>query len=50
MLMEDCFEYLDAPVKRVASMETPIPFIGQLEEQYLAKGKFEVVLLELLDY
>ncbi|MBV7268294.1 alpha-ketoacid dehydrogenase subunit alpha/beta [Winogradskyella luteola] len=50
MLMEDCFEYLDAPVKRVASMETPIPFIGQLEDQYLAKGKFEDALRELLNY
>ncbi|SDH65461.1 alpha-ketoacid dehydrogenase subunit alpha/beta [Winogradskyella thalassocola] len=50
MLMEECFEYLDAPVKRVASMETPIPFIGQLEEQYMAKGKFEEGLLKLLDY
>ena len=50
MLMEECFEYLDAPVKRVASMETPIPFIGQLEEQYLAKGKFEGALKDLLSY
>ncbi|QXP79369.1 MULTISPECIES: thiamine pyrophosphate-dependent enzyme [Winogradskyella] len=50
LLMESCFEYLDAPVKRVASMETPIPFIGQLENQYLAKGKFEEVLKELLIY
>ncbi|WP_430468193.1 alpha-ketoacid dehydrogenase subunit alpha/beta [Winogradskyella ouciana] len=50
MLMEECFEHLDAPVKRVASMETPIPFIGQLEDQYLAKGKFESVLRELLSY
>jgi 2-oxoisovalerate dehydrogenase E1 component len=50
MLMENCFEYLDAPVKRVASMETPIPFIGQLEEQYLAKGKFESALKALLSY
>jgi 2-oxoisovalerate dehydrogenase E1 component len=50
ILMEDCFEYLDAPVKRVASMETPIPFIGQLEEQYLAKSKFESALRELLHY
>ncbi|GGW63961.1 pyruvate/2-oxoglutarate/acetoin dehydrogenase E1 component [Winogradskyella epiphytica] len=50
MLMEQCFEYLDAPVKRVASMETPIPFIGQLEEQYLAKGKFEGALKALLSY
>ena len=50
MLMEECFEYLDAPVKRVASMETPIPFIGQLEDQYMAKGKFESALKALLDY
>jgi len=50
MLMEECFEYLDAPVKRVASMETPIPFIGQLEDQYLAKGKFEEALKALLNY
>jgi 2-oxoisovalerate dehydrogenase E1 component len=50
MLMEDCFEYLDAPVKRVASIETPIPFAPQLEQQYLAKGKFEEALRELLNY
>ncbi|QNK77569.1 alpha-ketoacid dehydrogenase subunit alpha/beta [Winogradskyella undariae] len=50
LLMESCFEYLDAPVKRVASMETPIPFISQLENQYLAKGKFEKTLKELLIY
>lgn len=50
MIMENCFEYLDAPVKRVASMETPIPFIGQLEIQYLAKNKFESALQTLLDY
>ncbi|WP_323027917.1 dehydrogenase E1 component subunit alpha/beta [Gelidibacter japonicus] len=50
LIMENCFEYLDAPVKRVASMETPIPFINQLEEQYLAKGKFESALRELLEY
>lgn len=50
MLMEDCFEYLDAPVKRVASMETPIPFAPQLENQYLAKGRFENILKRLLEY
>lgn len=50
LIMENCFEYLDAPVKRVASMETPIPFIDQLEDQYLAKGKFEVELRTLLEY
>tara|TARA_R110002033_G_scaffold27720_6_gene62647 strand:- start:15160 stop:17205 length:2046 start_codon:yes stop_codon:yes gene_type:complete len=50
LLMEECFEYLDAPVKRVASMETPIPFIGQLEDQYMAKGKFENALRDVLAY
>ncbi|HUH28056.1 dehydrogenase E1 component subunit alpha/beta [Gelidibacter sp.] len=50
LIMENCFEYLDAPVKRVASMETPIPFINQLEDQYLAKGRFESALRALLEY
>jgi len=50
MLVEECFEYLDAPVKRVASMETPIPFAMQLENQYLAKGKFESTLRDLLSF
>lgn len=50
LIMEECFEYLDAPVKRVASLETPIPFIGQLEEQYLPKQRFEEALLALYKY
>jgi len=50
MLMENCFEDLDAPVRRVASLETPIPFINQLEEQYLAKSRFETELKQLLNY
>ena len=50
LIMENCFEDLDAPVKRVASMETPIPFDSQLEQQYLAKNKFEKALRQLLDY
>lgn len=50
LIMEHCFEYLDAPVKRVASMETPIPFASQLEEQYLPKNRFEKELKLLLDY
>ncbi|AEH02380.1 3-methyl-2-oxobutanoate dehydrogenase (2-methylpropanoyl-transferring), Pyruvate dehydrogenase (acetyl-transferring) [Lacinutrix sp. 5H-3-7-4] len=50
LIMENCFEHLDAPVKRVASLETPIPFINQLEDQYLARDKFEAELLTLLEY
>ena len=49
-IMEDCFEHLDAPVKRVASLETPIPFAAALEEQYLAKHRFADALDALLAY
>jgi 2-oxoisovalerate dehydrogenase E1 component len=50
MIMEECFECLDAPVKRVGSLETPIPFIDQLEEQYLPKKRFEEELLKLYKF
>ncbi|MBD1261353.1 dehydrogenase E1 component subunit alpha/beta [Maribacter polysiphoniae] len=50
LVMENCFEYLDAPVKRVASLETPIPFAKTLEDNYLSKGRFESALLQLLAY
>ncbi|WP_338733912.1 alpha-ketoacid dehydrogenase subunit alpha/beta [Mangrovimonas cancribranchiae] len=50
LIMEHCFQYLDAPVKRVASLETPIPFINQLEDQYLPKNKFQQALIDLLEY
>ncbi|WP_310381072.1 dehydrogenase E1 component subunit alpha/beta [Flavobacterium sp.] len=50
MIMEECFEYLDAPVKRVASLDSPIPFTKALEDQYLPKGRFENELLKLLNY
>ena len=50
LIMEECFEFLDAPVRRVASLETPIPFIGSLEEQYLPKKRFEYELLKLYEY
>ena len=50
LVMENCFEHLDAPVKRVASIETPIPFAKNLEDNYLPKERFEQVLLNLLSY
>ena len=50
LIMENCFEYLDAPVKRIASLETPIPFTKALEDQYLPKVRFETALLELINY
>ncbi|MBT9189315.1 alpha-ketoacid dehydrogenase subunit alpha/beta [Zobellia russellii] len=50
LVMENRFQYLDGPVKRVASMETPIPFAKKLEDDYLPKERFLTALKELLAY
>ncbi len=50
LIHENCFEYLDAPVKRLASIETPIPFVSQLEKQYLPQERLEKTLKALLNY
>ncbi len=50
LVMENCFKFLDAPVKRVASLETPIPFASNLENNYLPKDRFRVALKELVAY
>jgi 2-oxoisovalerate dehydrogenase E1 component len=50
LIMEECFKYLDAPVKGLASLDTPIPFTKALEDQYLPKGRFETDLLALLAF
>lgn len=50
MIMENCFEFLDAPVRRVGSLESAIPFMKSLEDQYLPKVRFETELKELLAY
>jgi len=50
LISEFCFEYLDAPVVRAASMDTPVPFAVNLENQFLPKERFKNKLLDLLDY
>ena len=35
IVAEDAFEYLDAPVRRVAAIDTPIPFAPPLEREYM---------------
>ena len=50
IIMENCFESLDAPVKRVASLNTPIPFEASLEKQYLPYSRFESELIDLFNY
>jgi 2-oxoisovalerate dehydrogenase E1 component len=49
-ISEKCFENLDAPVVRVASLDTPIPFSPELEQNFLPKERFEKRLLELWKY
>tara|TARA_A200000113_G_scaffold21093_1_gene18219 strand:+ start:5209 stop:7182 length:1974 start_codon:yes stop_codon:yes gene_type:complete len=50
IIMENCFENLDAPVRRVGSLDTPIPFEENLEKQYLPFERFEEEIKDLLNY
>lgn len=50
MISEECFEYLDAPVVRSASLDIPVPFSSVLEECFLPKQRFERKLKDLLNY
>ncbi|MDQ3112407.1 MAG: dehydrogenase E1 component subunit alpha/beta [Bacteroidota bacterium] len=47
LISEECFEYLDAPVVRVASLDTPVPFAPELEKNFLPVSRFEEALLKL---
>ena len=47
---ENCFNYLDGPVARCASLDTPVPFSIELEQNFLPKNRFKEKLLELWAY
>ena len=49
-ISEHCFAYLDAPIMRCASLDTPIPFNLELEKQYLANSRLEATMQKLLNY
>ncbi len=49
-ISEHCFEHLDAPVIRCASLDTPIPFNAALENNYLAKNRIDQAIKKLLAY
>ncbi|HBO28928.1 MAG TPA: dehydrogenase, partial [Leeuwenhoekiella sp.] len=49
-IADECFTYLDAPIKRLSSLDTPIPFAQPLENQYLAKRKLAEAIEALLAY
>ena len=50
LITENCFEYLDAPVLRVGSIETPIPFSKNLENNYLPIKKLLQAITKITAY
>jgi 2-oxoisovalerate dehydrogenase E1 component len=50
LISEHCFEQLDAPVVRCASLDTPVPFAVPLENNFLPKDRFKEQLLKLVNY
>ncbi len=49
-ISQHCFEMLDAPVLRCASLDTPVPFNVLLEKNYLAESRLEASIQQLLQY
>lgn len=49
-IADKAFKYLDAPVKRVGSLDTPVPFSKNLEDNFLAKNWLGNELNELLNF
>ncbi|WP_113637197.1 alpha-ketoacid dehydrogenase subunit alpha/beta [Nubsella zeaxanthinifaciens] len=47
---EHCFNYLDAPVMRCASLDTAIPMSKILEDDFLAKSKLAETVAKLIQY
>jgi 2-oxoisovalerate dehydrogenase E1 component len=50
LINENCFAQLDAPVKRIASLDTPIPFAADLEHNFLPKQRFLDAAIALDNY
>ena len=50
LINEYCFEDLDAPIVRCASMDTPVPFAGDLEDQFLANKNLNNKIDYLINY
>ncbi len=49
-IAQNCFEFLDAPVMRCASLDTPVPFNGDLEKNFLAKSRLGEMIQRLINY
>ncbi len=49
-ISENCFESLDAPIMRCASLDTPVPFSIELEQNFLAKSRLHQTVQKLMAY
>jgi 2-oxoisovalerate dehydrogenase E1 component len=50
LITEHCFSYLDAPVMREGSLDTPVPMNADLEINFLPKERFKEKLMKLISY
>ncbi len=50
LIAEHCFEFLDAPILRVASMDTPVPFAVNLEKQFLPQERLHEAIKKLTSF
>lgn len=49
-IAENCFSILDAPVMRCGSLDTPVPFSIELENNFLSKARLDETLNKLINY
>ncbi|MDC1222361.1 dehydrogenase, partial [Salibacteraceae bacterium] len=49
-ISSELFEFLDAPIERCASFDTPVPFAAELEKDFLAIKRLDETLRRLLEY
>jgi len=49
-IAQNCFEFLDSPVMRCASLDTPVPFNMELEKNFLAKSRLDEMIQKLINY
>ena len=49
-IAEHCFEHLDAPIVRCASLDTPVPFAIELEQNFMANSRLNAAVQKLMSY
>jgi len=49
-IAEHCFELLDGPLVRCASLDTPVPFAIELEKNFMASARLDTAVQKLLSY